>query len=189
MKNLTKTLAAAMLALPIAASAAVITFTAHLTGDQVVPRTGSEAYGDATVALDTELFTVTTDYSWFNLSGPGDRAHIHNDPPGQALGTANPKFQHQVLQGGNFSNFPNNPMLVECAYSGGNLLNDNDKTYCVTQTGSVRDVLQLSADDGYFIDSTLTFADLISQFRDGKMFLDMHTEEFGGDEIRGQFTS
>ncbi len=190
MNQMARKLAAALLAVPLAASASVITFKAHLTGDQVVAPTASEAYGDATVTLDTVRFTVTTAYSWFNLTGPGDRAHIHNDPPGQALGVADPTFKHEVLAREDFPDFPLNPNLVACSYSDGNLLYDDgtDTTFCVRETGSVLDVLQLSEFDGYFSYPGGTFDDLVEQFTAGDMFLDMHTQAYAGDELRGQLT-
>ena len=64
--------------------------------DQVVPSGGSTstATGFATVLVDTSLFTITTNLSFQGLTGPADRAHLHDAPEGTPTDFS---FEHEVL--------------------------------------------------------------------------------------------
>src|SRR3974390_571422 len=104
----------------LTANANIITFTANLDSSQVVAGGGStsSATGFASVAIDTTLFTVTTDLSWVGLSGPTDRAHLHNPPAGSVTNEA---FFHEVID---------NPTLP-CGFIPSNL-----SGFCLAATGS-----------------------------------------------------
>jgi hypothetical protein len=176
-------LLATMLCVPLAANASLLTFRAALDAAQVIDGgpSDSTATGLATVTLDTELFTLTTDYSWDDLSGPGDRAHIHNALPGETRESPNNGFQHEVLS----LDSVDAAYLASCGYPAGGLLGGQ----CVTLSGESHDVLQLAADDGYNFTDNWTFQDLIHAFENGEMYIDMHTEAYADDEIRGQFAA
>lgn len=181
----------AMLCVPLAANASLLTFHAALDAAQVVDGgpSNSTATGLAIVTLDTQLFTLTTDYSWTGLSGPGDRAHLHNALPGETREPPNGGFFHEVLDFDSVDAV----YLTSCSYGGGVLIDQ-----CVTQSGKTHNVLQLSADDGYGQfrpdpnpDTWVnwTFEDLVHAFENGEMYIDMHTEAYVADEIRGQFAA
>jgi hypothetical protein len=168
------------------ASADTIILTGNLTSSQVVDGRGSTstATGFATVTIDTTLFTITTDLSWTGLSGPADRAHMHDAPEGQSRFTVpNDNFFHELLDDTSV------PLVdqVPCGFLGGGFL-----TNCAPTTGSAHNVLQLSAGDGYAISAIPPatgfpdFAALVDAFvRDG-VYIDMHTQLYPEGEIRGQ---
>ena len=152
--------------------AAVIVFDGNLVADEVVPTGGSTstATGFATVTVDTSLFTITTDLSFEGLTGPADRAHLHNGPEGQRTDFT---FEHEVL--GLDDTSP--ARTIPCPWSTGGYAN------CVAATATIHDVLQLSAGDGYgFAD----FNSLLDAFEQDGVFIDVHTQMFPGGEIRGQ---
>ena len=82
------------------AQATVVLFTGNLDAAQVVDGGGSTstATGAGVVAVDTTLFTITTDLSWSGLTGPADRSHLHDAPAGQSrFVPPNGDFFHEVL--------------------------------------------------------------------------------------------
>jgi len=169
------------------ARADVIILSGILDAAQVIDGGGSTstATGFATVAIDTTLFTITTDLSWTGLSGPADRSHLHDAPVGESRFTPpNNNFFHEVLDD---DSVPLD-MQVDCGddFQGGGFL-----TFCAPTDGDAHNVLQLSADDGYAISAEngvgfADFAALTAAFvRDG-VYIDMHTELYPEGEIRGQ---
>ncbi len=163
-----------------------ITLSGNLNAPQVVDGGGSAstATGFATVTIDTINFTITTDLSWTGLSGPADRAHLHDAPEGQSRFTSpNDNFFHELLDN---TTVPLGTQ-VTCGFSGDGLM-DN----CAPTTGSAHNVLQLSANDGYASSAIFPatgfpdFASLTAAFvRDG-VYIDMHTAAYPEGEIRGQ---
>jgi hypothetical protein len=104
------------------------------------------------------------------LTGPADRAHLHNAPEGQHTDFT---FEHEVL--GLEDTSP--ARTIPCPWSTGGYLN------CVPASATIQDVLQLSADDGYgFAD----FNSLLAAFEQDGIYVDVHTELFPAGEIRGQ---
>lgn len=87
-------MAAALLAtLPVAASAAVITFNAALTPGQEVPTpnltvggTVATPSGFGTGRLDTDTNVFSGSLSWTGMTSLVTRGHIHAAPPGQTGG-------------------------------------------------------------------------------------------------------
>jgi hypothetical protein len=168
------------------ASAALYTLSGELTAAQVVDGGGSTstATGFGVVTIDTSLFTITTDLSWSGLSGPADRAHLHDAPAGASrLTPPNGDFFHEVL----YIGWPPDPLdptvpfdpqgpSIPCAYAG----------TCVPASGSSLDVLQLSATDGYGYPD---FASLLDAFLADGVYLDVHTELYPSGEIRGQLVA
>jgi CHRD domain/PEP-CTERM motif len=168
------------------AQADIITLSGNLNAPQVVDGGGSTsiATGFATVTIDTTLFTITTDLSWSGLSGPADRAHLHDAPAGQSrLTPPNNNFIHELLDD---TTVPLSDQ-VACGFTGLGFL-----TKCAPATGTVHNVLQLSAGDGYATSANPPgtgfpdFASLVDAFvRDG-VYIDMHTKLYPLGEIRGQ---
>lgn len=155
------------------AEASPVVLRGVLDAAQVVDGGGSTsaASGFGLVTIDTDLFTITTDLSWSGLSGPADRAHLHDAPAGDSrLVPPNDNVFHEVLSDAS-------RIVQPCPWSGAVF------TDCAPASGSSHDVLQLSAGDGYgFAD----FNALLSAFlRDG-VYLDIHTEVYPAGEIRGQ---
>jgi hypothetical protein len=179
---------AAAISLAAPANATLYQYTATLTPGQVVDGSPqSNATGSATVTLDDSLYTVTTDVTWADLSGPADRAHLHFAPFGVSRSVADPDtwFFHEVID---------DPART---IAGCNL----GFFDCAPATGTSHDVLQLSVDDGYgagialglFADPsadpssfTDSFAQLILALNLGDIYIDMHTEANPAGEIRGQ---
>jgi len=65
--------------------AAVITWTANLSGAHEIPPNASTATGYGTVTLDDSTNVLALYLEWENLTGPGVQAHIHccvPTPPG-----------------------------------------------------------------------------------------------------------
>ena len=159
------------------AQADTITLSGSLDSSQVVDGGGSSstATGFGTVTIDTTLFTITTDLSWTGLSGPTDRAHLHDAPEGQSRFTPpNGLFFHELLDDTTV------PLIdqVACGFAGGGFL-----TYCAPATWSVENVLQLSATNGYGYPD---FASLVAAFESDGVYIDMHTQLYPEGEIRGQ---
>src|SRR5713226_6055471 len=127
-----KTLLIKILALPAlclfattAAKADVIVLTGALDAAQVVDSGGSTstATGFATVTIDTTLETLALDFSWAGLTGPADRAHIHDAPAGVSRHTPpNDRYFREVI----------NPAdrTIPCPWS-------SFYTDCVPATGSL----------------------------------------------------
>jgi hypothetical protein len=155
------------------ARAAIVVFDGNLVADQVVPSGGSTstATGFASVFVDTSLFTITTDLSFEGLTGPADRAHLHNAPEGQRTDFT---FEHEVL---GFED-PSATRTIPCPWSA-------DYANCAPATATIHDVLQLSADNGYgFAD----FNSLLNAFEQDGIYIDVHTQMFPAGEIRGQLS-
>jgi hypothetical protein len=166
------------------AQATLIVLSGILDAAQVVDGGGSAstATGFATVTIDTTLFTITTDLSWTGLTGPADRAHLHDAPAGQSRFTPpNDNFFHELLTDSTVSS------EVPCGYPNGGFM-----TECAPTTGFAHDVLQLSANDGYAVSAVPpatgfpNFAALTAAFVADGVYIDMHTQLYPEGEIRGQ---
>lgn len=62
---------------PARVGAAVLTWTATLSGGDELPPTSSAATGSGTVEYDTVSHTLAVDLDWAGLTGDGVQAHIH----------------------------------------------------------------------------------------------------------------
>jgi hypothetical protein len=163
---------------PTVAPATDETFDAMLNAAQVVAGGGSTstATGFATFVFDSSARSITTDLSWTGLTGPTDRSHIHDGPPG-AL-TSNIFFHEVMLNGvccGSASNFGS--PVVNC-FAG----------QCREATGWVHDVFDMPApgDPNCFVYDDCNFGDLLSRAEHGGLYIDIHTQIYPEGEIRGE---
>lgn len=162
-----------------AARADIIVLQGDLTAAQVVDGGGSTstATGFATVTIDTVLMTMTTDLSWSGLTGPADRAHVHDAPEGVSRTVSpNDRFFHEVINDAD--------RTIACSWS-------QDYPDCVPASGSLYDEYDLTQQISPFpgCDPTKVVCD-INQFEnmaltDG-LYVDIHTELFRSGELRGQ---
>ena len=161
--------------------ASLLVFTADLTATQVFKGTGpdgtvypgsdSTGTGHATVWIDTDAFTITTDESWTGLSGPVDRSHMHSALPGQPTDDL---FFHEVLD----PDTPDSPYrTILCPWDDGTF------TYCAPgDFGYLYDVLDAADGHGY----PGGFETLLDTFMAGGIYIDLHTQALPKGEIRGQ---
>ena len=164
---------------PTVAPATDETFEAMLNAAQVVAGGGSTstATGFATFVFDSSAQTITTDLSWTGLTGPTDRSHIHDGPPGALSSDI---FFHEVMYPfqGSTTNFGST--IVNCAWS--------LPGQCREATGWVHDVFSMPAAGdplcGGF--DNCNFADLLSRAQHGGLYIDIHTQQYPAGEIRGE---
>jgi hypothetical protein len=154
------------------ARASIIVFDANLDAAQVVAGGGSTSTATAIgkVYVDTALFSVTTDLSWTGLTGPADRAHLHNAAPGQ---TTDARFEHEVFGA------DGNPLRsVTCPWN----------TFyldCVPATGTVHNVGDASS-VSFLVLGLPDFSAMLADFLQNGMYIDIHTQRYPLGEIRGQ---
>jgi hypothetical protein len=157
----------------------------HFRPDGVTPVSLSTARGFATVTVDTVAQTVTTDLSWIGLTGVADRSHLHDAPADHSrLEPPNDRFFHEVINEED-DHLENTVIggMVECGPDLG------PGVFCAPATGSLHDFLIL--DDSRY-DPTNQFGGfrdfdaLLAAFINDGVFLDLHTWDYQGGEIRGQ---
>ena len=170
---------AAVLA-PTGAHATALTFTAMLDAAQVVAGGGSTstAIGDATIVFDTSARTITTHLEWVGLTGPTDRSHLHDAPPGQLSSDI---FFHEVMF--NVNSASNSGSPSEDCFAG--------LDACRAEDGFVDDVFQMPApgDLNCPVYDNCDFADLVNRAQNHGLYIDIHTETYPGGEIRGELVA
>lgn len=87
MRSLIVGIAAAALLTSVPATAAVVHFTAKLTGAAETPPNDSKGAGNAAVSLDTKAKKISWRVTYSRLTGPATMAHFHGPA---AAGTAAP---------------------------------------------------------------------------------------------------
>jgi hypothetical protein len=91
MRSLIIGIAAAALLGSVPAAAAVVHFTARLTGAAETPPNDSKGTGSAAASLDTTTKKLTWRVTYSGLSGPATMAHFHGPAPaGKAAPVAVP---------------------------------------------------------------------------------------------------
>lgn len=145
------------LAVPLSAQAIVVQFNAQLTGAHQVPATGAPGTGLATLFYDTVADTFDFSLSAFDLSGPMTGAHIH----AQATATENAAVRVPLDSAPFFVFNPGGVLLI-----GGNDV--------------AAPVGLIPSSNGHPAQSFL------SVLRAGLAYVNVHTVEFPGGEIRGQ---
>ena len=180
------TVAFAAVLLPTVAHATTTTFNAMLDGAQVANPgpSPSTATGFATVVFDDVALTITTNLSWTGLTGPTDRSHLHDAPPGAV---SSDLFFHEVmfLAGSGPASSNSGSDFVDCFVG---------VLGCRDADGFVLDVLDVSSPfcDSYSlhpppcIDAHQNVIDLVSFAETSGLYIDIHTEQYPDGEIRGQ---
>jgi hypothetical protein len=146
------------------AKADQLVFTATLTGAQEVPPTGSPGIGSALVTLDTVTNLLTVNVSFAGLGSPTIASHIHCcAPPGT-----------NAMVATTVPTFPGFPLGVTT----GTYLMTFDLTVASTYNPAF-----ITAHGGTVAGAQAAFTTgLIS----GLTYLNIHTTQFPGGEIRGQ---
>lgn len=171
-----------------------VTGSTHFRADGITPISTSTATGFARVTIDTLALTMVTEMQWQGLTGPSDRAHLHDAPLGETrlLAPPNDRFFHEVINfdvdanGNPTSTVAGGPIMCTLDPSSDFYYTDPN---CAPATGSLLDLLLLDSgrwepfgpngNDG-------TLEDMLAVFIANGLFLDVHTEVYPGGEIRGQ---
>lgn len=155
-------LAGALMAVPFG-SAAVLTWTANLDQSQENPPTGSPAMGFGTVEFDDETNVLSLDLEWMNLTSLATMAHIHccTDPSGNA-GVVLDLW------------LPPDSRPTTGTYSAMYDLDDPGN-------GPFREAF-VTANGGTALGA---FGALATQMDQMRAYYNIHTEQFGPGEIRG----
>ena len=157
-------LVVAVLMMSPVAKADQLVFTTTLTGSQEVPPSGSPGIGSALVTLDTVTNILTINVSFAGLVSPTTASHIHccTGPGANAMvATAVPTF-------------PGFPLGVTT----GTYLMSFDLTSAATYNPAF-----IAAHGGTVAAAQAAF---IAGLTSGQTYLNIHTVQFPGGEIRGQ---
>lgn len=159
-------LAVLMISSPVA-KADQLVFTTTLTGSQEVPPTGSPGIGSALVTLDTVTNILTVNVSFAGLVSPTMASHIHCCAgPGTNAMVATP-----------VPTFPGFPLGVTT----GTYLMSFDLTSVSTYNPAF-----ITAHGGTVAGAQAAF---ILGLTNGQTYLNIHTVQFPGGEIRGQLSA
>ena len=161
---LTALLVVVAAALAPAANSAILTFDAELAGTNEVPPNASPGTGQGRVEIDTVLRTMRLEMSFMNLLFPTTASHIHCC----ALPGANGGVATQVPT---FAGFP-------LGVTSGTYLQVFDMTLASSYNPAF-----IAAQGGTPLSA---FDALVANMQAGLTYLNIHTVQFGGGEIRGQ---
>ena len=157
------TLATVILLLPLSAQAIPVTFTANLSGANENPAVNTPATGLATVILDAQAHTIQINVTFSGLTSNTQAAHIHccaAPPTNAGVATTVPAF-------------PGFPLGVTSGnYSSAVLLLTDAGTYNPTFVTAQGGLLNAEAV-------------LVNGIQNGLTYLNIHTVNFPGGEIRG----
>ena len=142
-------------------------FTTTLTGSQEVPPSGSAGIGSALVTLDTATNLLTVNVSFAGLGSPTIASHIHCC----ALPGTNAMVATAV------PTFPGFPLGVTT----GTYLMTFDLTLASTYNPAF-----ITAHGGTVAGAMAAF---IAGLNSGQTYLNIHTSQFPGGEIRGQLNA
>src|SRR5215213_3136467 len=146
------------------AKADQLVFTTTLTGSQEVPPSGSPGIGSALVTLDTVTNLLTVNVSFAGLGSPTIASHIHCcAPPGT-----------NAIVATTVPTFPGFPLGV----TSGTYLMTFDLTAASTYNPAF-----ITAHGGTVAGAMAAF---IAGLTSGQTYLNIHTTQFPGGEIRGQ---
>jgi hypothetical protein len=146
------------------AKADQLVFVTTLTGAQEVPPTGSPGIGSALVTLDTATNLLTINVSFAGLLSPTIASHIHCcTPPGA-----------NAIVATTVPTFPGFPLGVTT----GTYLQTFDLTLASTYNPAF-----ITAHGGTVAGAQAAF---IAGLLNGQTYLNIHTSQFQGGEIRGQ---
>jgi hypothetical protein len=158
-------LAAISLGAAPAAHAAVIHYYVNLNGLNESPANASPGTGTATVDVDPVAHTMHLHVAFIGLLGPTTASHIHAATTVAGTGTAGVATTTPY-----FAGFP-------IGVTSGSYDNTLDMTLASSYNPAY-----VTAHGGT---TTQAEADLFQAIADGKAYLNIHTQTFGGGEIRG----
>jgi hypothetical protein len=159
-------LTAATLAAAPFARATLLHFFVNLSGSSEVPPTPSAGTGVASLELDTVALTLHGDIAFSGLTSPTTAAHIHCCLASPFLSGVNVGVATLVPA------FPGFPLGV--------MSGTDDFTLDLTQAGSYNPAFVTA--QGGLANAEASF---ISGLETGRTYLNIHTVQFGGGEIRG----
>jgi hypothetical protein len=164
-RNLVRSVAAAAIFLASAAQATITVYNANLSGPNESPPNTSTGTGGATVTIDDVLNTMTVDVNFSGLTTGTTASHIHAATSAPLTGTA--------IVATTTPTFPGFPLGVT--------------------SGTYHDVFDLLAGSTY--NSAFVTAHggttvgarnaLLGAMASGEAYLNIHTSQFPGGEIRG----
>ena len=147
------------------ASAITTIYTATLSGSAESPPNASPGTGNATVTVDTTANTMEVQVTFANLTTPDTAAHIHCCTASPGTGTAGVATVTPT-----FTGFP-----------GGVTSGTYDHTFDMTLASSYNSAF-VTANGGT---PASAFAALVAGLNAGDAYLNIHTTQFPGGEIRG----
>lgn len=147
------------------AFAALIVYQAPLSGPNEAPPNASPGIGNAKITIDTVLSTMRIEATFSGLTGTTSASHIHCCTSVVRAGTVG-----VATQVPNFSGFPL-----------GVTFGSYDFTYDMTQAASFN-AAYVTANGGT---AASAFAALQAGMVAGKAYFNIHSNTFGGGEIRG----
>ena len=158
------TLAFVLSLVPAVAHASLISFHASLSGANESPSNASPGIGEADIVFDTVVHTMSIDVTYSGLLAPVTASHIHCCTAVPGAGTA-----IVATQTPSFTGFPS------------------------TQSGSYSHLFDLtlsSSFNGAFVTAhggtvSQAEADLVAGALAGRAYLNIHSQQFPGGEIRG----
>ena len=154
----------AFLTSAMAVHAGIIVYGASLVGSQEVPPTGSPGTGAALVTIDTVMQTLSVNVTFSGLGSGTTASHIHCCAPvgvNAIVATTTPTF-------------PNFPLGVTSG--------TYNMTFDLTMSSSYNPAF-VTANGGTVASAEST---LLAGLAAGQTYLNIHTTNFGGGEIRGQ---
>lgn len=146
-------------------SAAILSYTAVLSGASEVPPNASPGTGSALVDIDNVLHTMTMSVVFSGLLGNTTASHIHAATAVAFTGTAGVATTTPT-----FAGFP---------------LGVTSGTYNVVLNLLVASSYNPSYVTAHGGSPATAEVDLLQAIADGKAYLNIHSTQFGGGEIRG----
>jgi hypothetical protein len=157
--------AGAVLGMPATSRAAIIVYTAHLSGPNESPPNASAGIGDAEVDLDLTTHTMHVHVTFSGLSGTTTASHIHAATAMPGTGTAGVATT--------VPSFPGFPLGVTSGTF------DND--FKTLDSGTYNPAF-ITANGGTTAGAETALAASMSN---GTAYYNIHTTAFPGGEIRG----
>ncbi|HTN49309.1 MAG TPA: CHRD domain-containing protein [Burkholderiaceae bacterium] len=154
---------ALLLAFAGAAQAAIIHFSVDLLGTNENPPNASPGHGTATIDLDIAGMTLAISVAFADLLGNTTASHIH-------CCAAPPTNAPVATQVPTFSGFP---------------LGVTSGSYSHTFDMSLASSYNPTFISAHGNTVATAFADLVAGMLGGQSYLNIHTQQFGGGEIRG----
>ena len=148
----------------MAVHAGIIVYGASLVGSQEVPPTGSPGTGAALVTIDTVMQTLSVNVTFSGLGSGTTASHIHCCAP---LGV-------NAMVATTTPTFPGFPLGVTSG--------TYNMTFDLTMSSSYNPAF-VTANGGTVASAEST---LLAGLAAGQTYLNIHTTNFGGGEIRGQ---